>query len=263
MRWKNDPDADFRATGPPGCCCLRDWRGLETDEPIVGNLSNTSAVPMAIGHPTVAVPQGNGVELQIWHVSLVTPASLEMEKVHQRKNNWQPKNWEKKQHLISQQNPTLKISSGQISHVFARSVEGHSADFTLTDTVSNWQSSFGKPDSGGIKSGWSDMELWVHESILILTSELDLVLSLEKIYSTSNSRSNMLHLHMETDASQCIDVKCGCTIDWNCIVQQQVRARVPIFSLKQALLQSLDPLMAVICVAKSCIMTGYKYINAR
>ncbi len=67
------------------------------------------------------------------------------------------------------------------------------------------------------------MELRVHESILILTSEVDLVLSLEEmwIYSRNNSRSNMLHLHIETDASQFIDIKWERAIDRKHIVQQK------------------------------------------
>lgn len=152
--------------------------------------------------------------------------------MHQRKNKWHPSNqglqilkrrekkeatrrWETKllfspahSEQISQQNLTLKILSGQMKHVFfGRLQPRRQPDLILL--LSGFPKKLLSVAYLLCHQGWSDMELWVHESILILTSEVDLVLSQEEmwIYSRNNSPFNMLHLHIETDGSQFIDIE--------------------------------------------------------
>lgn len=158
--------------------------------------------------------------------------------MQQRYNYWQLTNWEKcvqnlsktrAKHLILQQNHIENIAWTNKScfhSLFRRSQCRFHPEWHST-------SSFGKPDSRRIKSRWSDMELWVDESILILTSKLDLVLSLEEIYCASYIRSKILCLHIETDARRMYrhQIWMHNWLKWHCPAEQ-VQARVPIFSLK-------------------------------
>lgn len=241
---------------------------------------------MVIGHQLQSLREKSK---DTWHVPLVTLEFLGLKKkcwyINARisgKSKWQiKKSREKKEgtrrwktkllfsrapsEQISQQNLTLKILSGQMKHVFFRQAAAQASTWFNSPAV--W---FSKKAalcrlltvSPGVKwHGTVSPRIHFNShlrsgSSLIPRGDVDLPQEQQPIQYASFAH---------WDGWESIYWYRIRTHHWSkahCSAEKGA-AKMPIFSLKQGLSKSLDPLIGMLCVTKSLIMTEYKYENLR